>query len=74
MTDFENAKRYYESGEKNFGLRKYDAAIADFKKAIEIYPDYAEPHLDIGNFYYYSRKYDEAVKYFTRAIEIKPHM
>jgi len=49
-----------------------DEAIAEYKKAVEINPEYAEAHFNLGLSYYRKGMYDEAIAAFNRAIEINP--
>ena len=51
----------------------YELAIADFSKAIEIYPGFAEAHYDRGCSFYELRQYGEAIADLTRAIELSPN-
>ena len=48
---------YYEAGE-------YDEAIAEFKKAIAIAPNYVAAYNNFGVAYYSQGKYDLAVRFF----------
>jgi tetratricopeptide (TPR) repeat protein len=72
-SNLEEAKNYYESGQKKQMLEDYQGAIADFTKSIQLKPD-------SGDFYYSSRgiakqelkDYQGAVTDFTEAIRIDP--
>jgi tetratricopeptide (TPR) repeat protein len=50
---------------------KYDEAIAECLKAIEIDPEYGNPYNDIGAYYIEKGMYDEAVPFLKKAIEAK---
>lgn len=50
---------------------KYDEAIAECLKAIELDPDYGNPYNDIGAYYIEKDMYDEAIPYLEKAIEAK---
>jgi tetratricopeptide (TPR) repeat protein len=50
---------------------KYDEAIAECFKAIEIDPEYGNPYNDIGAYYIQKEMYDEAVPFLKKAIEAK---
>lgn len=52
--------------------RVYDEAIAEYKRAIEISPDYAGAHSILGAAYLYKQMYDEAITEYKKAIEINP--
>src|ERR1035441_3828102 len=46
----ETAKRkYVESGLKYMEQKKYDSAVIQFKKALQVDPKYAEAHYQLGN-------------------------
>jgi len=49
-----------------------DEAIAHFRKASEIKPDYAEAHNNLGSALAGRERLDEAVAHFQKALEIKP--
>ena len=51
---------------------EYDAAIARYKKALEIKPDYADADNNLANLLVGRRQYDSAIAYFHKALEIKP--
>ena len=49
-----------------------DEAIAEFKKAIRINPEYADAHNNLGNTYLNKGMLDEAIAEFKKALEINP--
>ena len=49
-----------------------DEAIAHFQKALQINPDYAEAHFDLGNALLQKGSVDEAIAHFQRALQINP--
>ena len=51
---------------------RIDEAVAHFEKALEIKPDYAEAHIDLGTALANGRRMDEAIAHFQKALEIKP--
>ena len=52
----------------------YDEAIAEYKKAIKINPNYAEAHCVLGLVYAYKGgMFDEAIAEYKKAIEINPN-
>ena len=60
----------------DYGLKgMYDETIAEFKRAIEINPNYAEAHNNLAVAYYYKEEYSLAIKHCDRAIELglRPH-
>ena len=51
---------------------KPDEAVACFRRALELKPDYAEAHYNLGNALKDQGKLDEAVACYRRALELKP--
>jgi len=49
-----------------------DGAIAQYRKALEIKPDYAEAHLNLGNILAARGQADEAIAQFRMALEFDP--
>jgi tetratricopeptide (TPR) repeat protein len=54
------------------GTGDYDAAIACFRKAIELDPTYAQAHYNLGNALRGQGKVDEAIASYRKAIELDP--
>ncbi len=53
---------------------KLEKAIAEFRKAVELKPDFAEAHNNLGQAYLRKRLYPEALASFRRALEIRPDL
>jgi Flp pilus assembly protein TadD, contains TPR repeats len=53
--------------------KKFDKAIINYKKSIEINPDYAEGHNNLGSVLYKLGKFSESIDSYQRAIKIKPN-
>lgn len=53
------------------GEKKYDKAIENCTKAIELKPNLSEAYLTRGNAYSHKEEYDNAIEDYTKAIEIK---
>jgi Flp pilus assembly protein TadD len=49
-----------------------DEAIAHFQKALEIQPDFAEAHYNLGNALFQKGMKDQAAIHYWRAVEIQP--
>src|SRR5918993_200033 len=49
-------------------------AAALYRKAIELYPDYAEPHTNRGNLYKDLGELDAAIACYRRAVELRPDL
>ncbi len=59
---------YYQEG-------NIDSAIREFKKAIEIRPDFADAYFNLGSIYYYLKgDTAEAVKNFRLAVSFNPQL
>ena len=63
--------------EYNLGLAlknqgQLDQAIAHYRRAINIWPDYVEAHYNLGGAYIEKGEFDEALAEYRRAIEIHP--
>ncbi len=53
---------------------KYDEAIPEAKKAIEIYPRYAKAYTNLANAYYEKGLYDQALETVEKALKINPDL
>ncbi len=51
--------------------KRYDDAIAECHKAIEVDPDYGNPYNDIGAYLIEKGRYDEALPWLEKAIHAK---
>jgi len=49
-----------------------DEAIAHFQKALQVKPDNAEAHINLGNALYQNGRREEAIVHFQKALEITP--
>ncbi len=63
---------YYNRGRSYRQLGEYDNAIADFDKAIELYPEYARAYNNRGIAYASKGRYTRSIVNFDKAIELKP--
>ncbi len=70
----ETAKRkYLESGLKYMDQKKYDAAVIQFKKALQIDPRYAEAHFQLANAQMDLQHYPEGYKELTQTVDLDPN-
>ncbi|MCZ6861975.1 MAG: tetratricopeptide repeat protein [Alphaproteobacteria bacterium] len=60
------------TGAIHVGLGQLDHAVESFLRALEIKPDYAEAHNNLGNALKDRGKHAEALASYHRALEIKP--
>jgi len=67
------AKRFYDNGVAFFQEKKWDAAIQEYSKAIDIYPEYANAYNNRGWTYYNKGDYDLAMADYSEAIRLNPN-
>ncbi|GCL45813.1 serine protease [Microcystis aeruginosa] len=61
---------YFNRGNLYYNQQKYDLALSDYNKAININPNYAKAYLNRGNLYINQQKYDLALSDYNQAIKI----
>ncbi|MGO9952361.1 MAG: tetratricopeptide repeat protein [Dissulfurispiraceae bacterium] len=66
------AKTHHDRGVDYLERGQYDLALAEFNKALDIYPTSAEIYNNRGVTYAHKGQYDLAIIDFTKAIEIMP--
>lgn len=66
------AQSYYEQGLKLNDESRYQEAIAQFDKAIELNPEYAEAYRNRGIAYDIQGQYERAVQDYDEAIRLNP--
>jgi tetratricopeptide (TPR) repeat protein len=70
----EAAKRkYVESGMKYMEQKKYDSAVIQFKKALQVDPRYAEAHYQLATAELDLQHFPEAYTELSQAVEIDPN-
>jgi tetratricopeptide (TPR) repeat protein len=62
-----NFEAYYYRGCARINARKYNEAIADLEKAVELKPDYADAYFNLGRTYYMMHDEDKACEYYKLA-------
>lgn len=67
--DKHNFEAYYYRGCAKVNAKKYQEAIADFEKAIELKPDYADAYFNLGRTYYLMNKEDKACENYKLAAQ-----
>jgi tetratricopeptide (TPR) repeat protein len=71
---YQDALEAYELGTKYKFERNYKKAIDEFKKSVELYPEYGEAWNDMGVIYTdYTNEQDKAIECFNKAISIKDY-
>lgn len=66
------ASPYYNRGEDHKGREKFDDALADYTKAVELNPDYVNAYVSRGVTNSEMGEYDSAFANFDKAIEMEP--
>jgi tetratricopeptide (TPR) repeat protein len=61
-----------EKGNAALAEKKTDAAILHFRKAIEIYPDFFDAHMALGQLYVDTSQWEKAEASFRQALRINP--
>ena len=67
------AAAYNNRAELRKTLREYDAALSDFGKAIEAYPEYSIAYNNRASLHMIREDLDAALKDYNRAIELDPY-
>jgi len=67
-----DAAFYFNRGNDYVDKGKYDQAISDYTKALEINPRYFWAYVNRGTTYGRKGQYNEAISDFTKALEINP--
>lgn len=70
--DGESGEAQHALGLAYLKLDRRDEAIAAFKEAIRLRPNFADPHYDLGRAYYESGEFDTAAVSFEEAIRLNP--
>ena len=67
-----DSETYFKRGVNYLEQGKYEQAIGNFNKAIELNPKYANAYYNRGVAYYSKGEYDKAIADYTKAIELNP--
>ena len=73
IENMKNAFDYYRRGFANVELEKYQEAIENFNKAIELDPNSAAFYSARGLVYVELGKHQEAINDYNKAIELDPN-
>src|SRR5271157_5792111 len=65
-------KKYLESGLEYLDKKQYDAAVIQFKKALQIDPKYADAHYELGLTYLRQQRYQEGYRELSQAADLDP--
>lgn len=67
------ANTYCDQGESFLNDERYDEALEEFQKAIDIKPDYARAHFGRGHVYRRTKQHANAIIAFQQTIKFKPN-
>src|SRR5665811_843159 len=63
---------YYKNGYEYFLQGKYEMAEQDYKKAIELNPNFENAHYWLGKVYTQTGVYDQAIEQWKEVLRINP--
>ncbi len=63
-------RKYVESGQKYMGQKKYESAVIQFKKALQVDPRYAEAHYQLATADLELQHFQEAYQELSQAVEL----
>ena len=66
------AANFFYKGLAAENENNFDAAINNYKRAIEIYPEYAMPYANLGNVYNNRGEFETALAYYKKVLELNP--
>jgi tetratricopeptide (TPR) repeat protein len=69
-----NPQEHFDKGDMYFDQEMYSEAMAEYIKAIEIKPDWALPHNNLGRVYEETNKPDLAIREYSEAIRLDPKL
>ena len=67
------AGEFIRTGKESMKTERYDDAVGAYQKALEIEPNNAVAHNDLGSAYLKLEKYEDAVSSYKKAIELDPY-
>ncbi len=69
LLDYKNSTEFYTQGTAYYNAKKYDDAISQFKKVIEISPDIAYGYYSLGLSYQAKGAFKEAIDYYKKCLD-----
>src|SRR5512141_345335 len=72
VTDPRNAREAFDAGMRLVKATRYDQAILNFNRALDLQPEFAEAYRMRGRSYVAESNPDQAIRDFTRLSELQP--
>lgn len=70
---YKRARAYFDKGSEYESNNKYNLALANYRKGLEIYPDDPLTNLKVGSILMYRKRwYSRAEEYIRKAVELDP--
>ena len=66
-------RKYVESGMKYMDQKKYDSAVIQFKKALQVDPRFAEAHYQLAMAQLDLQHFPDAYKELSQAVDLDPN-
>lgn len=71
--DVENEEAYFLRGRVYRYTGEYIKAIEDFRKVIQLCPEWSEGYRNMGNMLLFQKQYDAMIQYFQKAVCLAPY-
>ncbi len=65
-------EQWLEEGNTHHNAKRFEEAVIDYSRAIELDPKYAVAYYNRGNAYHNKQQYEQAIADYSRAIELDP--
>ena len=62
----------FKKGDELASLQKFDEAIAEYNKILEVFPQDHEAYVRIGDAYRGKKQFNDAIGYYEEALQLKP--
>lgn len=66
------ADDFYLRGGNKFKRKKYQAAVTDLSRAVNLNPKYEDAHLKLGDAFYKLKSYQKAHKSYSKVLQLNP--